>query len=175
MEHFSLIRWELREIYNFSWRTRVCWDYFLWGHKYSLPAMKNKTLNNVSNEYTSFFLNVIWITCRLCRFFEQINICFIDFAGQSAQTASLLLQCQYALKIESHFQELLKPAILLEDVSKTHVVSILHLLIIEKQLLNLSSNQKCTDGILYGLPILFEWNKKTVFSLCFYCKNVFTN
>ena len=91
---------------------------------------------------------------------------------------SLLLQYQDTLKIESHFQELLKSAILLEDVSKTHVVST-HLLIIEKPLLNLSSYEKCTDGILYGLPILFEWNEKAVlyikFSRCFYYQNVFTN
>ena len=63
----------------------------------------------------------------------------MEFAGESAQIVSLLLQCQDALKIESHFQELLKSAILLEDVSKIHVVSTPHLLIIEKQLLNLSS------------------------------------
>ena len=98
---------------------------------------------------------------------------------ESAQIVSVLLQCQDVLKIESHFQELLKSAISLEDVSKTHVVSTPHLLIIEKQLPSLSSYQKCTDGILYGLPILFEWNEKTVlyirFSLCFYYKNVFTN
>ena len=90
-----------------------------------------------------------------------------------------MLQCQDALKIEIHFQELLKSAILFEHLSKTHVVSTPHLLIIEKQLLNLSSYQNCTDGILYGLPILFEWNEKTVlyirFSPCFYYKNVFTN
>ena len=58
---------------------------------------------------------------------------------ESAQIVSVLLQCQDALKIESHSQELLKSAISLEDVSKTHVVSTPHLLIIEKQLLNLSS------------------------------------
>ena len=96
---------------------------------------------------------------------------------ESAQIVSVLLQCQDALKIESHSQELLKSAISLEDVSKTHVVSTPHLLIIEKQLPSLSSYQKCTDGILYGLPILFD--EKTVlyirFSLCFYYKNVFTN
>ena len=43
-------------------------------------------------------------TCRLCKIFEQISLCLIEFADESVQLASPLLQCQDALKIESHFQ-----------------------------------------------------------------------
>lgn len=57
--------------------------------------------------------------------------------------------------------------VLLEDVSKTHVVSTPYLLITEKLLLYLPSYQNCAEGILYCLPALFEWNAKTEFFALF--------
>ena len=74
-------------------------------------------------------------------------------------------------------QELLESAVLFENVSETHVVSTPLLLIVEKQLLNLSSYQSCTKGIFYCLQVLVEGNAKKVlyisFSLCCFSKRFY--
>lgn len=98
----------------------------------------------------------------------------VEFSEESAKLSSLLLQCEEVLKIEEYFQEILKSAILLEDISKTHAISTPHLLVVEKQLLSLSSYRNCTDGILYGLPFILEWNGKVVLYIRF-LKTYFLN
>ena len=87
---------------------------------------------------------------------------FVDSKEALEKISSLVLHCQDALSIEHHCQELIKSAILFEDLAKTHVISTPYLLVIEKQLLSLASYENCTDGILYGLPLIFEFNGEMI-------------
>ena len=71
----------------------------------------------------------------------------------------LLSKCNDAIVVEINVQDILKASLPstseVADACSTSVVTP-YLLIAEKNLLALSTNSDCTDGILYCLPLLFD-------------------
>ena len=67
MEHFSLIRGELRRIYNFSCGARVCWDRFC-GDCTPMPVMET----SAGEKQLQIVIWFIWIVCKNVKMFVNL-------------------------------------------------------------------------------------------------------
>eukprot|EP00111_Clytia_hemisphaerica_P013330 TCONS_00039118-protein len=78
-----------------------------------------------------------------------------DFKDEikACEILQIFMKCREAIVLEQDFQALIKQSLFDPNFPSTGTPS---LLIAENEILSLSTYSKCTDGIFYVMPLIFE-------------------